>query len=120
MEMHSPEVEEIVDHDLVDEERPVGGTTTLEKMDEDDELWQMKARLRAEHPNGLLFIRQDGTVTNEPWVLLDITPHVEELSDGTSHTVHYVRLRRQFGEGDIEEFPLGDFMEKRLLKDAPR
>jgi len=88
--------------------------TNFDELSGEDQLWHLKAEIRSEYPKGFYFIAKDGLVTNEPWMLVDIIEKPLTLANGATHEGHVVRVRRMNGEGDVEEYPLGDFMERRL------
>lgn len=88
----------------------------FENESEEDQLWHLKASIRSEHPNGIFFIGNDGLVTNEPWALIDIIRKPLTTSGVATPEEHVVQVRRMNGTGGIEEYALGDFMERRLVR----
>jgi hypothetical protein len=86
----------------------------LDGLSGEDQLWHLKARIRSEFPHGFYYIRKDDTISNEPWMLLDI------FQDGDTHFVRIRPMNGKESELDIV-LPLGELMRKPLVNpDAKR
>lgn len=82
-----------------------------ERIADDPELERLRHAINKENPMGLFFVKEDGTLTNEPWVVTKIYPQKDERG-----TIHHIRLSPVGNPGVSDEYSLGDFMKNRLIR----
>jgi hypothetical protein len=80
----------------------------------DPELKRMVEDINAAGP--LYFIRENGQVTTQGWVVQEIIPVSRPVAKGRPNEMYDILLHEQHNSDVLERYALGEFFHKRLVE----